>query len=142
MIIAEAYQKKMDYLYDILSPRSVDYPTLLKEMEQLSYEDFTEMKQDWLKAVKTDWQVYGHITQDDAVELVKDCESLITAQKSEIEDIRNYVLLGKKTVSEYFINHPSDENKNSTATCYFQGKGTTEDLKQYALNFFLFTMMR
>ena len=52
------------------------------------------------------------------------------------------MLLKERSVFEYFIPHSSEENKNSTAICYFQSQRSTEDIKFYGLNFFLFIMMR
>ena len=62
----------MDYLTLLLNPRSCGAETLMKEAENFTFENFIDMKKNWLKAVKTDWQIYGHINKEDAINLVKE----------------------------------------------------------------------
>ena len=87
----------------------------MKECKDLTYKDYENVKRDWLKNVSTEWLVYGHLDEKSARDLVEDCEGYIKEQKSDVEIVRNYVMLKSGTINEYSISHPNDDNQNSTA---------------------------
>lgn len=45
--------------------------------EELTYERFLEMKQHWLRSMRNEWLITGHITEDEALSLVAEAESCI-----------------------------------------------------------------
>jgi len=112
---SEAYRRKDEFLSLVINPNRCEISELMKECKDLTYKDYENMKRDWLKNVSTEWLVYGHLDEKSARDLVEDCEGYIKEQKSDVEIVRNYVMLKSGTINEYSISHPNDDNQNSTA---------------------------
>ena len=139
---SEAYNRKGEFINLLVNPKSTGIQTLIEESAKITYQEFTEMKKNWLNQVTTEWLICGHLLEQDAIELVQKCEEIIKPQKAEVWNDKSFILINKNTVNEYAINHPDENNLNSTAICYWQSDKKTEDLKLYALNSVLFTVLR
>lgn len=139
---AEAYKRKGEFINLILNPRASSIESLIQECEAITYEDFVDMRKTWLHNITSEWQIQGHILEEDAVELVQHCEGIIKEYKADVDNKKNFVVLNSNTVNEFMISHSEPNNLNSTAVCYWQSTKSTEDLKAYALNSVLFSLLR
>ena len=138
---SEAYNRKSEFINLLINPKSSGIRPLIEETEKMTYEDFNEMRKSWLNKITTEWQIWGHISEQDSSDIVKQWEEILSNQKDEVSNLHDFVLLNKNTVNNYSIPHPDEKNLNSTAICYWQSDKQTEELKYYALNSILFKLL-
>ena len=89
-------------------------------IDDFTYEEYLELKQNWLDKYSTTWQICGHVLEDNAKILVQECEDMIVDHKTSVEHNNEYLILNQNTVNEYCIKHPNPKIQNSTAVCYWQ----------------------
>lgn len=72
----------------------------LQNLVPFTYERFLEMKQNWMKNLVLEWLVQGHITKQDAWELVDRTCECITGYKeiSKPQDLKLHLTLHPQTV--------------------------------------------
>ena len=81
---SEAYNRKGEFINLLVNPKSTGIQTLIEESANITYQEFTEMKKNWLNKVTTEWLICGHLLEQDAIELVQKCEEIIKPQKADV----------------------------------------------------------
>lgn len=140
--MSEVIYKKDDLIHKILNPIFIENSKLLDTFEGFTYEDYCKRKELWLRNFTTEWQIIGHITEENAKALVEECESSFAAYKKEVSHDIDLLVLSPSTVNEYCISHPNNKILNSTAMCYFQSDKPRTDFKAWGCNQLLFSMIQ
>eukprot|EP00347_Sterkiella_histriomuscorum_P004511 403360183 len=139
----EPYQRFDHRLFTLIMKHNQDYPEILKALkDQLDYKTFLDMKNQWLKNIKIEWLVMGHINQEDAVKIVKDCENSLVFNEISQEDL-DYQRVAKfppNYLAEFEEVNQDPTNPNSGAVVFFQhGLKTYQD---QAVNSVLFQLLK
>ncbi|CDW84143.1 insulin-degrading enzyme [Stylonychia lemnae] len=140
---SEPYQRIDSKLYTLIMKNNLDIPELLKALkEELDFETFVNMKNQWLRNLRIEWFVTGHITQKDAMQIVHDSEAAIKHRKITQEEIQEQRLikLPYNYLAEYEELNADTENPNSAALAIYQYELKTP-LKQ-AINSVLFQLLK
>ena len=69
---SEAYKRKGKLLQAIIHPKFTETTTLLSIIGEFSYDDYLELKGNWLRNYSILWQICGHVIEDDARCLVQE----------------------------------------------------------------------
>ena len=96
---------------------------MLKSLtEDLTFERFLDLKKTWLKNLKTEWLVMGHLTQQEALELVYESEKgmSFTPLDENHLPICRLVKLPSRSVHEMEEINEDPSNPNSAAMAMFQ----------------------
>lgn len=113
--LAEPSQLAGVYSLEVLCS---DYPRLtqlINEFEAITYEQFLEMKKRWLRQMHLTWLVQGHLTQDEALNMVDIAEkalAYVPIPKSEVNFMR-LVKLGDRSVYNFEEANVNEDNPNS-----------------------------
>lgn len=126
----EPYMRLSGKKYELLMEGFRNSQELLKVLkEEFNFETFLEMKKNWLKKMRLEWLIMGHITEPEALALVEQSESLIKFKPIEKTDLymTRLVSLPERSVSEYDEVNEDPSNPNSAAVAIFQ----SPSLKDY-----------
>jgi insulysin len=122
-----------NYLYYVLygAPRTEE---AIEAFEKITYKQFLEFKEKFLKQLKFQWLISGHLDQSKAEKICQIVKESIKYSHFSEDDVFIFNLALKfdnKTVCNLEEANPSPENKvpnpNSAIMCYFQdGEKTYE----------------
>ena len=87
----------------------------------MTFEHFIAMKERWLKNLHLVWLIQGHLTQEDAMDIVRMAETSLGHQKVHKDDIdfSRMVCLRDRTVYQYENSNGNPTNPNSLCECRF-----------------------
>ena len=74
MIKAEPNQRYTNVISDILIDGNLTIKTQQQMLKDFEFEDFLEYAQRWMKSMKMEWLISGHLTKDDAMKIVNFAE--------------------------------------------------------------------
>lgn len=78
----EPYQRLGEKITKIMHTSTFDNEELLKTLrEELTFTKFLEMKSHWLKNIRTEWLIMGHLEEKDAIDIVKRGEKNLVCNK-------------------------------------------------------------
>jgi len=86
-----------------------------KELENITYEIFMELKEDWLRNLHLEWLIQGHLEKEDAIKMVKIAEESLGHNHISRDDIdrSRCVKLADKTVVNYKQYNTNKDSQNS-----------------------------
>ena len=67
----------------------------IQEIENITFEDFLEFKSKFMKTMKFQWLIQGHLTQDQALELTDLARNFIEFKDLDEDDILQFNLMVK-----------------------------------------------
>ena len=94
---------------------------LVKAVEDMDFAEFMQMKSQWLVNLYPEWLITGHLTSEEAVEMVDVAEKALNfnrISKEEVE-LRRCIRLDTKTVYSHETKNKSEKNPNSCVCVTF-----------------------
>lgn len=90
--------------------------------EELSFEKFMEMKDHWLKTLKTEWLIMGHLTEEEALKIVTESQNSLDYKPLNEDQMiaSRLVQLPGRSVSEFEELNEDPKNPNSAVLCVLQ----------------------
>lgn len=83
--------------------------------EEMSYEKYIEMQKNWLKNLKLEWLIMGHLEEEEALKIVDSVEGSLKYNKIEKEDLHTTRLakIPEMSIHEYNELNTDPANPNS-----------------------------
>lgn len=106
---------------------SVNIPNVIEDMKAMTFDDFNDMKRLWLSNMDFIWLIEGHLTEDDALDMVKCTEASIKFNRISYETVgssRSIVFNERTIYTRRFVN-PNDSNPNAYCKSMFQCYGNS-----------------
>ena len=139
----EPYMLLDQHLHCITLNYNFSYEELLCALEnEISYEHFIKLKNDWLSNMKIEWLIMGHLTKQEAVRIVAESEIALKYKRinDEHEPIIRMLQLKDNSVYDYERVNEDASNPNSAVLTSFQHEIRTYE--KWAINSVLFHLIK
>jgi len=122
MLLNEPYVYSAYLINESLSTISTSIPKGVEDMKTMTFEEFNELKNRWLSNLDFIWLICGHLTENDALEMVRRTESSIKFNKIAFETVSSTraIFLRDRTVYTLRFVNPGKTQPNAYCKCLFQ----------------------
>ena len=103
MINAEPNQRYKNVLTDILIDGNLTIKQQQQMLKDFKFENFLDYGKRWMKSMKMEWLISGHLTKDDAMNIVNFAEKVIDYKPISEADVNfaHSIELKEKTIYSY-----------------------------------------
>jgi secreted Zn-dependent insulinase-like peptidase len=117
----EPYERADASATRILKTSTFESTALMNEAENLSFEVFLRLREQWFNSLNLTWLIQGHISETDALKIVEIAEISLKHKPVSLYDchLRRIVLLRDRTVYEWHETNADPKNPNSFCRSMF-----------------------
>ena len=107
---------------NVLVNKSCTNLQLVEKCEKLTFDKFLDMKSKFLQNLEMIWLIQGHLTKEDALQMVETTENALTFRRISEDDISagRCIRLKDRTIYSFEKDNISEKNPNSCCKAVFQ----------------------